>query len=143
MAITIIPPKSTTSGVHSVAAPKAKESTGASEFTQQVQQQKQTQNTASAQSSGGIGKVDIDGIFQALIDPNEANQRGIHFGNDLLDQLDQLRLQISLGAIDIYHLEKIQKLAERELQIPTDSKLGGILREIQTLAAVQLAKIKG
>lgn len=138
MAIEIKPFNATASGVHHI---KKNQTDAPSAPTQDFHVNTPTQPQAPVEMQKSHAMTDVEGIFLAVLNPDESRSRGLQFGNDLLDKLDQIRVQISTGRIDIETLKKIGALANREMNLAVDPKLQTVLKDIQILAAVQLAKL--
>jgi len=66
-------------------------------------------------------------------------KRGLKKGKNLLDALDQLKLSLITGATPDLSAIKKESLFEEEVE---DEKLQNILSEIETRAAVELAKLE-
>lgn len=146
MAIEIKPPApAPLSGVYNLKKAQGTEGTQqqppqGTSFSVQSTQSPHTAGTEHVQHSGSM--ADVEGIFLAVLNPDEAKNRGVQYGSDLLGKLEQVRVQIATGRIEIDTLNKIDKLlGERLDNFPVDPQLKGILTEIQTLAAVERAKL--
>ena len=71
----------------------------------------------------------------------ERNRRRVRrWGEDLLDQLDHLRLGLVLGSVRWHELEWIAQLVERQRAQVDDPLLTAVLDEIELRARVGIAK---
>lgn len=80
--------------------------------------------------------------LQEVAPENEARKRHIKRGTQMLDQLEKLRNGILMGTVSRAELRQLQaSLAEKKEEF-TDPKLRSLLQEIETRAAVELAKLE-
>jgi Class II flagellar assembly regulator len=99
------------------------------------------QRASSAQSAAPAGAMDALLTVQAAGDPLERRKRALRRGNDLLDELDQLKVALLSGRIPPAVLLKIRhQLAERR-ELVDDPRLDDILAHIELRAEVELAKL--
>lgn len=106
---------------------------------------------ASTAGSGAVGgTVGLSGVstvlaLQGAPDSTErrARQRAIQRGDSMLDDLEQIRLGLLLGAIPRARLEQLAQLVRARREQVDDPKLMAILDEIELRAAVELAKLTG
>ncbi|NIA69457.1 flagellar assembly protein FliX [Pelagibius litoralis] len=78
--------------------------------------------------------------LQEVGDATEQPSKGRQRAEDILDQLEDLRLSLVLGSVSIGKLEQLADLlAQREDDVE-DPKLAEIINEIEIRAAVELAK---
>jgi hypothetical protein len=83
----------------------------------------------------------LDSLF--LNDGTGSDEKRKHLkrGNDLLDELESLRIALLTGQIpqqDLLHLAQLLKAKE---DIISDPQLRDVIREIETRVAVELAKL--
>jgi hypothetical protein len=78
---------------------------------------------------------------QEVEDPLEERRRAIQRGEDLLDQLDELRHGLLVGEFSSGKLDRILLMVRDRRDRVTDPKLKEILQEIELRAAVELAKM--
>ncbi|MBW8308979.1 MAG: flagellar assembly protein FliX [Candidatus Paracaedibacteraceae bacterium] len=69
------------------------------------------------------------------------HQQVIVYGHDLLDQLDKIRISLVAGNIPKDDLIHLIKILENRPQVNIDPELENLIREIETRAAVELAKL--
>jgi len=106
---------------------------------------------AAAGGSGAVGgSVGLSGVstilaLQGAPDSTErrARQRAVQRGDAMLDDLEQIRLGLLLGAIPRARLEQLAHLVRARREQVDDPKLMAILDEIELRAAVELAKLAG
>ena len=104
---------------------------------------------AGGQSAVG-GPVGLSGVSSILAlqeapDSTErrARQRAVERGDAMLDELEQIRLGLLLGAIHKARLEQLAEMVRARREQLEDPKLIAILDEIELRAAVELAKLSG
>lgn len=71
----------------------------------------------------------------------ETKKRQVKWGNDLLDQLESLRIQLISGNISREHLSALSEMLKNKHGFIVDPELEAIIREIETRVAVELAKL--
>jgi len=71
----------------------------------------------------------------------QSKSRARKWGNDVLDQLEQLRIGIVGGVIPRHELERIAAMVEGQRKRTDDPALEMILDEIELRAKVELAKL--
>lgn len=116
------------------------EGPGAGDFAKQLGDEV----PASASAGGGtsLGKVDALLALQEVPDSLTGEARAKRRGEDLLDELEQLRLGLLSGTLPRAQLVRLNRLlAERREQIH-DPRLAAIVAEIELRAAVELAKLE-
>ncbi len=102
------------------------------------------EEVSSAAPVGGIASLNpLGGLLAAqMVDVNEERRRAVSYGDTLLDSLDRLRHDLLAGAV---HPATVQNLA-RDMRAKagsiTDPELAALLEEIETRAAVELAKLE-
>jgi len=68
--------------------------------------------------------------------------RAIAQGHDILDVLDQVRLDLMMGGVPKSKLEALVRLVERNKDALPDSRLSAVLDEIELRAQVEIAKME-
>jgi Class II flagellar assembly regulator len=109
------------------------------------------EESAAAGGNGAVGgAVGLSGVstvlaLQGAPDSTErrARQRAVQRGDAMLDDLEQIRLGLLLGAIPRAKLEQLAQLVRARREQLDDPKLIAILDEIELRAAVELAKLAG
>jgi hypothetical protein len=95
---------------------------------------------AEAQASA-VGAIDVLLSAQELSSDPEARGQAKTRGEQLLDQLDDLRCSLLAGRIPLARLEALVTSVKAARLIPSDAKLAETLDEIELLARVELAKL--
>jgi hypothetical protein len=97
-------------------------------------------SAATTSGVAGIGAIDqllgLQEIDDALGQRRNARQRG----TEILDRLDELRLQILEGRISASRLIQLAQVVQRQRASVTDPKLVEVLDEIDLRAQVEIAK---
>ena len=108
------------------------------------------EESAGAGQSAVGGSVGLSGVstilaLQAAPDSTErrARQRAVQRADAMLDELEQIRLGLLLGAIPRARLEQLAQMVRARREQLDDPKLIAILDEIELRAAVELAKLTG
>lgn len=73
---------------------------------------------------------------------SDQRRRNHQHGEDVLDQLEELRLGLLSGRLSVSLLERIGKLLADRPEDSGDPQLEGILQDIELRAAVELAKLQ-
>lgn len=97
---------------------------------------------ATARTSGpsNVGSLDALLALQQLDGPLERRRRAVKRGAKILDQLETVKLAILDGDLPADTLRKLTDAVREERDATDDDKLEGVLNEIETRAAVELAK---
>lgn len=106
-----------------------------------------TDNNESAGAVGGVAPVQsVDALLaiQEVEDPaaEQKRKRARQWGEDLLDQLDRLRLGLVTGAISRSELDRIAEMVARQREQVDDPLLTAVLDEIELRARVEIAKFR-
>ena len=97
-----------------------------------------------ARAGGLSGVVDV-GALLALQDvggPLERRRRAVGRAGRILDVLEEVKLGLLSGEISADELERLQRAIRDERLETNDERLEGVLNEIETRAAVELAKLE-
>ena len=78
---------------------------------------------------------------QEMGDSLDNRRRAIKRGEDLLDQLDELRHGLLIGAFSPAKIDNLLSMVRQHQATVTDPKLTEILADIEVRAAVELAKL--
>jgi len=96
-------------------------------------------------SAGGsvrpVGDVGALLAIQEVPDALDERKRGVRRGDDLLDQLEELRHGLLFGNLPVSTVEKLAKMAQAQKDKVSDPRLAEILTEIEIRAEVELAKL--
>ncbi|MFT5438166.1 MAG: hypothetical protein ACI9MJ_000024 [Alphaproteobacteria bacterium] len=104
----------------------------------------QVNNGASVRSAPPpSGVSSVMGLFtvQEVEDSLEEKRRAIQHGEDLLDNLDDLRIGLLTGQFPSSGLRRIVSMVQERGRQVSDPALREILQEIELRAAVELAKM--
>lgn len=102
---------------------------------------RETAAAGSLGSVGALGSLDALLALQETLSPLERRRRAMGRANRLLDALDQIKLaMLEEGADPRGALDRLQTLARDTRDGTEDLGLESVLDEIETRAAVELAK---
>ena len=96
-------------------------------------------------NAGGVSSVMGVGALLALQDVESATQRrrrSVGRAGRLLDELDELKIALLGGDLDPGQLDRLATTVREHRSATDDPKLEGLLDEIETRAAVELAKLE-
>ncbi len=127
------PPAGTASGPRPSAAPGFTV-TGAAAETASAGQ------AARVSGVGAVGSLDALLALQAAEGPLERRRRAVSRGGRILDMLEQVKLALLEGAGAGVQLEKLARAVREERAGVDDEALESVLNEIDTRAAVEMAK---
>ncbi len=99
--------------------------------------------TEHAQTTGGVGSIGSILAMQQVADSTDHRSRGLmmEYGNDLLDQLDKIRMAILSGSISKDRLQDIaRRLRERKIS-SDDPLLNDLIDEVELRVEVEIAKL--
>lgn len=100
----------------------------------------ETDDAAPAQGTGALGAVSGVLDLQEVDDALARAARGKLRAEDLLEKLDDLRLDLLTGGISKTKLMRLAEVVNSRRAEVADPKLGAILDEIDLRAQVELAK---
>lgn len=133
-----------TSGVGSTTggAP-ARPAGGGSSFRVNVPQGPATAAPAGrAAGVSGVASVDALLALQAAGGPLERRRRAVNRAGRILDVLDEVRVAVLGGELTVADLERLRRAVRDTRDRTEDPGLEGVLDEIETRAAVELAKLE-
>lgn len=137
---------SSTGGVGAAGPSRAKSSGGASGFSlPSVNAASGAASTASVGGLSGVGSVDALLALQAagaVGDPLERKKRAVRRADRLLDILGEIRIALIDGDISHSTLDQLSRAIREQRDQTDDPRLEGVLNEIETRAAVELAKLQ-
>jgi len=98
--------------------------------------------TEHVQATGGMGAVSSILAVQQTADATDHKSRGLmlNYGNDLLDQLDRIRLSILSGAISKDRLQDLARRLRERKSLSDDPKLNDLIAEVELRVEVEIAK---
>ena len=80
--------------------------------------------------------------LQDVESPTERKRRSVKRAGRLLDQLDALKVALLGGELSGAQIENLTRALREQRAATEDPKLEGLLDEIETRAAVELAKLE-
>ena len=97
-----------------------------------------------ARATGLSGVMNVDAILalQEMGGPLERRRRAVRRAGRLLDVLDEVKLGLLSGDMSEGKLDALRSAIRDEREGTEDSRLEGVLDEIETRAAVELAKLE-
>ena len=100
--------------------------------------------TQVVRSSGPAGVMDVSALLalQELGSPLERRRKAVGRAGKILDVLDDVKLGLLSGELSSGDLERLQRAIREERGDTEDERLEGLLNEIETRAAVELAKLE-
>jgi hypothetical protein len=132
-----------TSGVGSAAGPGKARQAGGDGF--QVAQPAAAAGAVQTARAGGVGGVmSVDAILalQDIGGPLERRRRAMGRAGRILDVLEDVKIGLLSGEVSIDDLERLKRAVAEERLNADDERLEGVLNEIETRAAVELAKLE-
>ncbi len=96
---------------------------------------------ATLQSAGGVASVSSLLSVQEVNDPLQERPQAIKHGEDLLDELDELRHGLLIGSYPEEKRNRILAMVKTQQGRLIDPRLKEIVDEIELRAAVELAKL--
>jgi len=94
-----------------------------------------------ASSAASIQSVDAILALQSVGDFNEAKKQATSRAHSLLDVLDELKLALLEGGLPKSKLVALMNLLQSQRDDTQDASLEAVLDEVETRAAVELAKL--
>lgn len=97
-----------------------------------------------AQTHGVAGPTAVGALLSVQETSDQADQRAraVAHGDDLLGELEQIRIGLLLGSIPRARLERLTRLLRDRRGAYADPRLNEIIAEIEVRAAVELAKFE-
>ncbi len=94
------------------------------------------------QAPVGIRLTPIDALFLNLDQRRKSHRKAIEKSDQILNQLDSLRMDIITGSISRETLENISILLQTHSQAILEEPLRTLILEVETRAKVELAKLE-
>ncbi|MBR9825816.1 MAG: flagellar biosynthesis protein FlgI [Alphaproteobacteria bacterium] len=113
--------------------------TGGEQFAPETASQTSAAATTSAASA--VQSVDAILALQSVGDFTEARKQATDRAFDLLDVLDELKIALLEGGLPRAKLQALMQLLQSRRDATNDAKLEAALDEVETRAAVELAKL--
>lgn len=90
----------------------------------------------------GVGSIDVLLALQEVGGPLERRRKAVRRAGVILDVLDEVKLALLDGGVPPAALQRLMTAVRLERGGADDPRLQGLLDEIETRAAVELAKIE-
>jgi hypothetical protein len=100
--------------------------------------------SAAAGVTGPSGVVGLEALIalQDVGSPLERRRRSVARASRILDGLEDLKLALLAGELTAHQLDQLGRAVREERSATDDPKLEALLDEIETRAAVELAKLE-
>ena len=98
--------------------------------------------TSQASGISGIMNVDVILALQEMGGPMERRRRALRRAGRILDVLDDVKVSLLTGEMSAGQLDRLRIAIRDEREATEDTRLEGVLDEIETRAAVELAKLE-
>ena len=122
------------------AAPSAKTPSGSGFSIGGAASARETAPSTRASGPTGVGSVDALLALQQMDGPVERRRRAVGRATRILDLLDDIKIELLGGELGAGPLSKLVEALREERSVTEDPRLEGVLDEIETRAAVELAK---
>lgn len=99
-----------------------------------------TSETHGASAPVATSPLDALLALQQVSDEEVSRQKGLKYGKELLEGLEEIRNGLLTGSISIDQIRRIEQLTKQQAQQFTDPALKSVLQEIEVRAAVEIAK---
>jgi hypothetical protein len=132
-----------TSGAGPAGAPGKAKAAGGDGF--QLNQPAASAGAAQVARAGGVSGVMSVGAILALQEvggPLENRRRAMGRAGRILDVLEDVKIGLLSGEVTADDLERLKRAVRDERLATDDERLEGVLNEIETRAAVELAKLE-
>ena len=108
----------------------------------QAQAAETSGTTARALGPTGIGSIDALLALQAVGGPLERRRRALRRADKILDVLDEVKISLLEGEVPASALGNLVKAVQQTRDSTDDPGLESVLNEIETRAAVEIAKLE-
>jgi len=98
--------------------------------------------TASVSATQGVMGVEALLALQDVESATERKRRSVNRAGRLLDELDGLKIALLGGDLDPAQLDRLARAVREQRASTDDPRLESVLDEIETRAAVELAKLE-
>jgi hypothetical protein len=95
-----------------------------------------------AASVNAVSSLEILMALQEVGGPLERRRRAVWRADKILGALESLKLELLEGALNPAVLESLTRAVREQRSMTDDPKLEGLLDEVETRAAVELAKLE-
>ena len=93
-------------------------------------------------SLSGVAGLDALLALQDVGGPTERRKRAVRRAGRILDMLEEVKLGLLSGEVTTNDLQRLQSAVRDQREGTEDPRLEGVLNEIETRAAVELAKLE-
>lgn len=124
-----------------VSGARAKGAASAGGFSLALGETGSTAGAAPASAAAGVSSVGALLALQEAEDPMNRRRRAVSRAGRILDALDELKLGVLEGQVSAGRLQGLVAAVREERASADDLRLQGLLNEIETRAAVELAKL--
>jgi hypothetical protein len=133
-----------TNGVGAAQGPAARGAAPAADGFSVSGSEAAAETAASTRVAGALGVNSIDALLtlQEVGGPTERRRKAVRRAGLILDVLDDLKIGVLEGGIPPATLGRLIEAVRQERARTGDGKLEGVLDEIETRAAVELAKLE-
>lgn len=133
-----------TGGLSSTSGAKPARGTGGGEGFRVAGGQAPAAPTQVAAASGVAGVAGVEALLalQQVDSPTERRRRSVSRAGRLLDKLDDIKVAILGGELSQAQLDGLAQAVREQRAATDDPKLEAVLDEIETRAAVELAKLE-
>ncbi|MBL8769742.1 MAG: flagellar assembly protein FliX [Phenylobacterium sp.] len=97
---------------------------------------------SSAAGVGGVMGVEALLALQDVESPTERRRRSVRRAGRLLDELDRIKIALLGDELNASQLEALARTVKEQRSATDDPRLEAVLDEIETRAAVELAKFQ-
>ena len=97
---------------------------------------------SSVSGAGGVMGVEALIALQDVESPTERKRRSVRRAGHLLDELDKLKIALLGGDLGPGQLDALARAVREQRSSTDDPRLEAVLDEIETRAAVELAKLE-
>jgi hypothetical protein len=104
-------------------------------------QAQEAARTAPVSGPGAISSIDALLAMQSVGGPLERRRRAVSRAGRILDVLDEVKLSLLDGGVSAEELGRLVSAVREQRENTEDERLEGVLDEIETRAAVELAKL--
>lgn len=109
--------------------------------TEKFSTQDSSQSTPTGETYQTFSVTALTSLFLDDAPQQNPRQEAVVYGNDLLNQLDIIRTGLISGKIPKEDLLQLVRILDNRPQLTIDPDLEALIREIETRAAVELAKL--
>jgi hypothetical protein len=99
-------------------------------------------SSPSVSSVSNVMGVEALLALQDVGTPTERKRRQVSRAGRLLDELDEIKIALLGGDLSTAQLDRLARAIREQREATDDPKLEGILNDIETRAAVELAKLE-